>query len=235
MHANELVTPPADSGARVQATVALVTPDAQLRERVTTLLALAAIVVVANLESTDDVCLATDGAVDIVILAPGLDEPIRLDAVRRVRESLGDVPVIVLAPPGPRRIVGSALRARVDGFVFLTQLEVALGPTVMAVLGRQVVVPREERAVLAPAMSHRERQVLALVVLGHSNAQVADRLFLSESTVKSHLTSSFGKLGVSSRSEASTLILDPEDPIGRAVMDSLRAEVDAFAGGPRWP
>ena len=45
---------------------------------------------------------------------------------------------------------------------------------------------------------------------GLTNAQIAGKLFLAESTVKSHLSSSFTKLGVSSRYEAATLILDPE-------------------------
>ena len=49
-----------------------------------------------------------------------------------------------------------------------------------------------------------------LVVAGLTNPQIAAELFLAESTVKSHLSSGFGKLGVSSRSEAVAVILDPE-------------------------
>jgi DNA-binding NarL/FixJ family response regulator len=43
-----------------------------------------------------------------------------------------------------------------------------------------------------------------------TNSQIASELFLAESTVKSHLSSAFAKLGVSSRSEAVAVILDPE-------------------------
>ena len=49
-----------------------------------------------------------------------------------------------------------------------------------------------------------------MVVTGLTNSQIADELFLAVSTVKSHLSSAFSKLGVSSRSEAAAVILDPE-------------------------
>ena len=44
------------------------------------------------------------------------------------------------------------------------------------------------------------------MVTGQTNSQIASELFLAESTVKSHLSSAFGKLGVSSRSEAAAVI-----------------------------
>ncbi len=45
--------------------------------------------------------------------------------------------------------------------------------------------------------------------MGMTNAAIAGQLYLAESTVKSHLSSAFAKLGVASRSEAATVILDP--------------------------
>jgi DNA-binding NarL/FixJ family response regulator len=59
--------------------------------------------------------------------------------------------------------------------------------------------------------SHRERQVLALLVRGLGNRQIASHLFLAESTVKSHLSSAFQKLGVRSRKEAAALLMDPDE------------------------
>jgi DNA-binding NarL/FixJ family response regulator len=58
--------------------------------------------------------------------------------------------------------------------------------------------------------SYREKQVLELVLAGLTNGEIAGRLYLSESTVKSHLASSFRKLGVSSRVEAARRVLDPD-------------------------
>jgi hypothetical protein len=50
------------------------------------------------------------------------------------------------------------------------------------------------------------------------NSQIAARLFLAESTVKSHLNSAFGKLGVRSRNEAVSLILDPQRGLGLGIL-----------------
>ena len=64
----------------------------------------------------------------------------------------------------------------------------------------------------------REKQILGLVVMGMTNAQIASKLFLAESTVKSHLSSSFTKLGVASRNEAVGLILDPTRGQGLGIL-----------------
>jgi DNA-binding NarL/FixJ family response regulator len=64
-------------------------------------------------------------------------------------------------------------------------------------------------------LSHREREILELVATGLTNRQIADRLFVAESTVKSHLSSSLHKLDVRSRAEAAALLLDPEEGYAR--------------------
>ncbi|WP_405998001.1 response regulator [Streptomyces sp. NBC_00829] len=58
------------------------------------------------------------------------------------------------------------------------------------------------RAVEPPALSDREREVLQLVSLGLTNADIGRRLFISEATVKTHLLRSFKKLSVSDRTAA---------------------------------
>jgi len=82
-----------------------------------------------------------------------------------------------------------------------------------------VAVPREAReAVEGPALTRREKEVLGMVVLGFSNADIARTLFLAESTVKSHLSSAFGKLGVRTRSEATAAILDRSRGLGTGIL-----------------
>ena len=69
------------------------------------------------------------------------------------------------------------------------------------------VVPADvRRQAVPPAFSHRERQVLDLAVRGMTNTQIAGELYLAESTVKSHLSACFRKLGVSSRAEAAAAL-----------------------------
>ncbi|MEU9013630.1 response regulator transcription factor [Streptomyces sp. NPDC048479] len=58
------------------------------------------------------------------------------------------------------------------------------------------------RVVEPPALSDREREVLQLVSLGLTNADIGRRLFISEATVKTHLLRSFKKLSVSDRTAA---------------------------------
>jgi DNA-binding NarL/FixJ family response regulator len=118
----------------------------------------------------------------------------------------------------PRR-ARRAVDAGADGLVLLEHVGSALAPTVAAVLAGQTVVPRLARpTVTAPSLSVREKQILGMVVMGFSNCEIASRLFVAESTVKSHLSAAFRKLGVRSRSEAASLILDPHGSLGPGIL-----------------
>jgi DNA-binding NarL/FixJ family response regulator len=99
-------------------------------------------------------------------------------------------------------LVPSALRAALDGLLVLSA---PLGP-----------------AVERPPLTPREKQILALVVMGYTNREIADQLVLAESTVKSHLFSAFRRLGVRSRSEAVALITDPSRGLGSGILTIAR-------------
>ena len=75
-----------------------------------------------------------------------------------------------------------------------------------------------------PALSLRERQVLALISAGLTNAQIAATLFLAESTVKSHAATAFRRLGVNSRRDATALVLGSNDGLRRMVLAARPAE-----------
>jgi DNA-binding CsgD family transcriptional regulator len=111
-----------------------------------------------------------------------------------------------------------ALAAGAMGIVFAQDLT-ALVATVAAVAAGQLVIPGSLRtAVAKPVLTTREKQVMALVVMGFTNREIADQLFLAESTVKSHLFSAFRRLGVRTRKEATALILDGEQGLGQGIL-----------------
>jgi DNA-binding CsgD family transcriptional regulator len=103
--------------------------------------------------------------------------------------------------------------------VLYDDLGSALAPCLCAVRAGQACVPRAHwRQIEPPALSTREKQILGLVVMGYMNSQIAERLYLAESTVKSHLSSAFGKLGVRSRNEAVDLIVNPDRGLGMGIL-----------------
>jgi DNA-binding CsgD family transcriptional regulator len=53
-----------------------------------------------------------------------------------------------------------------------------------------------------PCLTGREAQIIAMIAAGHSNAGIADRLFLTEKSVKNYVNRIYGKLGAVSRSDA---------------------------------
>ncbi len=118
--------------------------------------------------------------------------------------------------PGELR---QALATGVAGVVLTEDLEAGLIPCLLAVAAGQVCVPRSQSGQIdAASLSPRERQILGLVVMGYMNGEIAEQLVVAESTVKSHLSSAFAKLGVKSRTEAADLILDPERGLGMGIL-----------------
>ncbi|HLH13552.1 MAG TPA: LuxR C-terminal-related transcriptional regulator, partial [Solirubrobacteraceae bacterium] len=101
-------------------------------------------------------------------------------------------PVVVACASVQRREVRAALAAGAAGVIVREDLQGTLGAVLRAVRAGQLCVPREHwREVEPPVLSMREKQVLQLAARGYMNRQIADRLFLAESTVKSHLSSAF--------------------------------------------
>lgn len=153
----------------------------------------------------------------IALLVCDLDLPEGMAALRRARRDLPQLAIVAVSPPATATGVRRGLDAGAAAIVFEPMIESTLAVTVSAVGSGQAVVPRELRAsVQRPALSHRERQVLTYVSEGLTNSQIAERLFLSESTVKSHLSSAFAKFGVRSRREAAALFLEFEQSTSSA-------------------
>jgi len=136
-----------------------------------------------------------------------------------LRQAQPEAPVVlVCAEVRPGELRG-ALAAGVNGIVLEEHLSATLGACIEAVRAGQVCVPRRHAPQVEPAtLSAREKQILGLVVMGYMNSEIASQLFVAESTVKSHLSSAFSKLGVRSRNEAVDLIVDPERGLGMGIL-----------------
>jgi len=149
----------------------------------------------------------------ILVFACDVNLPRDLAVLRRLRRQRGTPRIVSVSPEATGTGVRRGLDAGADAIVFEGELEGTLAVAVSAVASGQSVVPRAHRAsVERPAFSHRERQVLSCVARGLTNAQIADELYLAESTIKSHLSSAFSKFGVRSRKEAAALFLETEHP-----------------------
>lgn len=165
--------------------------------------------------------LATDAPdLDVAILYESGSGPGLLEAVRAARESLpARTTMIVVWPLSRANDSRRALRAGADGLVSDEELFRTLGPTINAVRAGLICLPRRMRAPLeSESLSMREKQVLGMLVMGFTNAEIGAKLFLAESTVKSHLSSAYSKLGVRSRKDAATMILDPTEGLGPGIL-----------------
>lgn len=196
----------------------VVSPGATLRTRLVAVLAEGPYPVNSAAASVGDLDLsAAGGGLVVVVLAAAGSAVCRTGIVRSLAER-EQTRVIVCRETGKAE-VRRVIRAGAWGYVLERDLEETLVPTIGAVLAGQIALPKEERMqVGGPTLSAREKQILGMVVMGYMNCDIANRLYVAESTVKSHLSSAFLKLGVRSRSEAVELILDAEQGLGRGIL-----------------
>jgi DNA-binding NarL/FixJ family response regulator len=159
--------------------------------------------------TSPDEIVSLAGDCDVIAFGWDLTAPSSASTLRAMREPLRPTPLTVVSPALTPIGIRRAIDAGVEGLVLEEDVDRALVPTLLSVAAGQVSVPREAGPQLqGPALTSRERQVLRMVAQGFKNFEIGQQLFLAESTVKSHLSSAFTKLGVRSRSEAAALILD---------------------------
>jgi DNA-binding NarL/FixJ family response regulator len=123
--------------------------------------------------------------------------------------------VLVLTAYSDGASMRAALEAGADGYALKTEPPRQTLASIRQVFRGQLVFPLAAKRWLlgssAPPdpiqLTEREREVLALAAEGHTNAQIASRLHVSENTIKFHLQKLFLKMGVSNRTEAAARYL----------------------------
>lgn len=148
---------------------------------------------------------------------PGL--PPGIEVIRALRREAPEVRCLVLTGFSEEEKVLPALEAGAAGYLLKDVTPEELVRAIRAVAAGQVylsagvagaVVRRATRPAREPvspldALTPREREVLRLLAQGLSNAQIAGRLYVTEATVKSHVTRILQKLGVADRTQAALL------------------------------
>ncbi|MEX0992308.1 MAG: response regulator transcription factor [Actinomycetota bacterium] len=138
-----------------------------------------------------------------------------LEAAREIRTNHPEVNVIMLSAYDDRQFVVEAVRAGARGYVLKARDAEHLIQTVRLVAsGNMVIDPQlvvalaeelsdaKERDRKADTLTAREIEVLQLLAFGHTNKDIAEKLFISPDTVKTHLEHIFEKLGASDRTAA---------------------------------
>jgi DNA-binding NarL/FixJ family response regulator len=133
-----------------------------------------------------------------------------VEGMGRVRKPYPGVPLLVLGARLDLALAFTALKNGADGFVHAAMDREQVTKAVEVALKGELVAPRQLLLHLlsqdAPpdigALSVRQREVVEMVAEGESNAEIAKRLCLSESTVKQHLRAAYKALEVRNRTEA---------------------------------
>jgi DNA-binding NarL/FixJ family response regulator len=182
--------------------------------------------VVAEAQDGEEaVALAADAGPDVILMDVRMPRMDGLEATRRIVASGGDARIIVLTTHDLDEYVTQALRAGASGFLLkdvrpaalvdgirvVARGDALLAPSVTRRLLDRFAEPVPEHAGEVPSfdeLTEREVEVLRLVALALSNSEIAERLGVSEATVKTHVSSVLRKLDLRDRVQAVVLAYD---------------------------
>jgi DNA-binding NarL/FixJ family response regulator len=152
---------------------------------------------------------------DIALMDIRMPEMDGLEAARTITSRFPDTRIVMLTAYDDRHFVVEAVRAGARGYVLKARDAEHLTQTVRLVAGGNMVIDPQLVVVLADELNvarHRERtaqslterevEILQLLAFGHTNRDIAEKLFISPDTVKTHLEHIYQKLGATDRTAA---------------------------------
>jgi DNA-binding NarL/FixJ family response regulator len=163
---------------------------------------------------------------DVVVMDVRMKDVDGVEATRRLRERADPPPVLMLTTFDDDEVLSGALRAGAAGFVLKDApgeelirsvrtvaeggawLDPAVTGRVLATYRSSAPVDDDHAAERIAELTPRERDVLRLIGRGASNTEIADSLFVSEATVKSHIGHIFTKLDLRDRAAAIVFAFD---------------------------
>lgn len=169
-------------------------------------------VIAQGTNGREAVALYREHRPDVVLMDLRMPEMGGVEAISAIRREFSDAKVIVLTTYDGDEDIYRSLQAGAQGYLlkdmFFDELESAIRAVHAG--GRKipgVVAERLAGRMGGSDLTGRELEVLELIVRGRSNKEIGSALGISEATVKSHINSILGKLGVTDRTQAATTAL----------------------------
>ena len=187
----------------------------------------ALLIAVADLEligeatnGRDAVALCKELRPDIILMDLIMPVVDGIEAIRQIQQQLVQPKIIALTSFDDEKLVRGALEAGANGYLLKNVSAEELALAIRSVYNGRPTISPEATQILIEAMAkpitphnaltEREQDVLALMVKGLTNNQIADQLQISRYTVKNHISNILSKLGAATRTEATTLAIQQE-------------------------
>lgn len=162
--------------------------------------------------------LITTTAPDVVLLDHRLPDGNGVDSIGELRALRPSMQIVVLTASPAEQVMLAAIQAGASGFLSKTRSLSEVTGAVRAAAAGEAVISPEMLARLLPrmqrgtstsqtALTEREREVLALLADGLTNAAIAERLVVSVHTVRNHVSNLSAKLGARSKLEALSIAM----------------------------
>jgi DNA-binding NarL/FixJ family response regulator len=158
---------------------------------------------------------------DLVVMDIGLPRLDGIAATKQIKEGLANVHVVMLTSHTLQQEVIAALASGADAYCIkgasldrlLAAIEAAkdgatyLDPQIARLVMDNLKPPAVQPNANLALLSEREMEVLKLIVEGKSNAEIAEQLYLSTNTIKTHVRGIMNKLAVDDRVQAAVIVL----------------------------